>query len=109
MRYGQLGSKGIFDSLDRSGALSHRMNHIGSVEEAIGNPPAIGRAAVRGRYVRELSGNGTRYQCDWNGIFDRKQRKVLDLEDPFETEPKWKPRGGLAAMSRRFMTEEAPF
>jgi hypothetical protein len=109
MRYGQVGKKSIFNSLDRSGVLSHRVSDIGNIEDALENPPAIGRAAARGRYVRELSSEAGRYTCDWNGILDHRQQRFLDLQDPFETEPSWRPWSSGIPFMARPLAGDAPF
>jgi proteasome accessory factor A len=108
MRYGQLGSKSVFDALDRSAVLSHRIGNLGSIDEAVRNPPAVGRAAIRGRYVRELNGDFGRYVCDWNAIYDRGQGRMLDLQNPFATEAAWRP-WNLGQRLSRFVTDEVQF
>jgi proteasome accessory factor A len=90
-RFGQLGDAGIFTCLDNAGVLTHRVDGIDNIEHAMENPPALGRAGVRGRYVRELSGAGKRYECDWYGIWDRQKHRLLDLSDPFAASAQWQP------------------
>jgi len=89
-RFGQLGEQGIFSCLDRDAVLSHRVDGAGDVAGAIAHPPAVGRARIRGRLVRELTGHGGRYHCDWQGIWDAQERKRLDLSDPFASDGDWK-------------------
>lgn len=88
-RFGQLGEAGIFANLDGASALTHRVPGIDNIEYAMEHPPAIGRAGLRGRYVRELSGGGKRYECDWYGIWDHHKHLVLDLSDPFAASAQW--------------------
>jgi hypothetical protein len=70
MRFGQLGEAGICTRLDSAGVLTHRVAGIDDIEYAMDNPPLVGRACLRGRYVRELSGAGERYACDWHRLCD---------------------------------------
>jgi hypothetical protein len=87
MRFGQLGNTGIFAALDASGALSHRVD---DVEHAIEHPPAVPRARQRGELVRQLSGAKERYTCDWQGVWDHRSGRVIDLGDPFAAASEWK-------------------
>ncbi len=88
-RFGQLGETGLFNCLDSAGVLTHRVSGVDNIEQAMEHPPALGRAGVRGRYVRELSSNGKRYECDWYGIWDHQEHVVLDLSDPFADAAQW--------------------
>jgi hypothetical protein len=92
-RFGQLGDKGIFQSLDRAGLLTHHMPGVDNIEHAIHNPPAIGRARIRGEAVRRLAGQNGRAQCDWQFVWDKHLSRVLDLSDPFATEERWRDNG----------------
>jgi proteasome accessory factor A len=91
-RFGQLGEKGIFSSMDRAGVLQHRVPGIDSksIEEAMVNPPASGRARIRGECVRRFSDSPSFYLCDWQGVYDLLSRRWLDLSDPFETKERWR-------------------
>jgi len=91
VRFGQLGPKGIFSFLDRERHLDHAFDGVNNIEHAMENPPAIGRANLRGQIIRRLSGGNGRYACDWMGVWDLEERKFLDLSDPFEATEKWKP------------------
>ena len=53
-RFGQLNGKSIFVALDRAGVLEHHIDGVEDVDRAVVQPPAVGRAALRGRFVREL-------------------------------------------------------
>jgi len=88
-RFGQLGSKGIFAALDRAGSLHHRFPGVDNIEHAIANPPAVGRAQLRAKCVKEFAGRNGSYSCDWYGVWDRKAQRFLDLADPFGTQEKW--------------------
>jgi hypothetical protein len=88
-RFGQLGEKGVFHSLDRAGLLEHHVAGVDNIEHAISNPPAGSRARIRGEAVRRLAGSSSRLRCNWWGIYDLEGRRLLDLSDPFVTEEKW--------------------
>lgn len=60
-----------------------------NIEHAMEHAPAVGRARVRGSYVRQLTGGGTRYLCDWRGVWDCEGHRTLDLNDPFATAAEW--------------------
>lgn len=87
-RFGELGGKGIFANLDAAGVLTHHVAGVKAIEEAMINPPAIGRARVRGEAIRRLAGYGY-FKCDWQGVADLQTRRLLDLSDPFETVERW--------------------
>jgi hypothetical protein len=90
-RFGQLGDKGIFTALEDAGVLTHQVDGIAGIAQAMQHPPAVGRAHLRGRRVRELTGNGERYVCDWHGLWDHRGRRRLDLADPFDASAEWQP------------------
>ncbi len=90
MRFGQLGPGGIFNTLDRAGVLSHRVDGVGDVEAAIAEPPASGRARIRGEVIRRLSGTPNA-RCDWQQIVQVDAGQVLDLTDPFVDQELWQP------------------
>jgi hypothetical protein len=89
-RFGQLGSEGIFNELSQKGVLTHEMEGVGDVSEATARPPAGGRARVRGEVVRRLAPYRQNYECDWQGVWDRETRCVLDLSDPFTAKEQWR-------------------
>lgn len=88
-RFGQLGDKGIFTAIDRAEVLAHHFPGVDNIEHAMANPPAVGRARVRGECIRRLADNNGRYTCDWQGVWDHQARRKLDLSDPFGTEERW--------------------
>jgi hypothetical protein len=90
-RFGQLGAKGIFTTLDGAGVLTHHVDGVNAVAQAMEHAPVVGRAHLRGRRVRELSGNGERYVCDWHGLWDQQGGRRLDLQDPFDASVEWQP------------------
>jgi hypothetical protein len=91
-RFGQLGPKGIFETLDLADALNHRVSGVDNIEQAMTEPPPSGRARIRGQVIQRLAGAG-HAQCDWQSIVDRQQAQVLDLSDPFTSEESWRPLG----------------
>ena len=94
-RFGQLGPEGIFAALDRAGALAHHFPGVDNIEHAMVEPPAIGRARLRGQCVHRFARQSARYACGWKGVWDREKNLLIDLSDPFATEEKWQalPRG----------------
>lgn len=101
LRFGQLGGDGIFSALDRDGVFQHRIEGVddASVERAMHEPPANGRARLRGNWVRELSGN-SRATCMWEIIHDVRGDRVLIMNDPLSDDAEWKPNGTSAARER---------
>jgi Pup-ligase protein len=88
-RFGALDARGLFNILDASGALRHRVPGL-DVSAAVESPPQDTRARIRGEVVRRLSGAGTKYAADWIRICDLDHRRELDLANPFETEEQWR-------------------
>jgi hypothetical protein len=88
-KFAALGERGIFNTLDRAGALPHRIREL-DVADAVNNPPADTRARIRGRVVQQLSEQGIRYGAEWTGIYDKDGRRELDLRNPFESEERWR-------------------
>ena len=91
-RFGQLGPRGIFTELDRLGVLNHKVEAVDEIEAAMSQPPAVGRAKLRGETIRRLCGQG-RAGCNWTEILGPDGR-MLDLSDPFAAAEVWT---GLAA------------
>jgi len=88
-RMGQLGESGIFSRLSKSGVLAHEMAGVGNVQNFVSTPPPTGRARVRGEFVRQLAASRDDYSCDWQGIWDAKSKRLLDLSDPFASKEQW--------------------
>jgi len=91
IRFGQLGGGGIFEALDRDGVLTHRLPGVGDIERAVEDPPARGRARVRGDAIRRLAGGNGHFMCNWTSIYNRAADTFLDLTNPFEQEERWCP------------------
>ena len=89
MRFGQVGERGLFRALDRSGMLEHRVTGVDRIAEAIDEPPTEGRAHVRGEVIRRAARDGTQLACTWNFIVERGTRLRLDLSDPFTMREEW--------------------
>jgi hypothetical protein len=87
-RFGQLGAKGIFETLDRAGVLNHRVEGVDNIDRAMTEPPASGRARIRGEVIRRLAGSGEA-RCDWESVIDYGAGQVLDLSDPFAQAESW--------------------
>ncbi len=89
IRFGQLGGNGIFERLDTRGLISHHVDGVGDVAAAVDQPPAVGRAGVRARFVRENAGNKC-FSVDWHQIVDtRDEPRLIDLSDPFAARAAW--------------------
>jgi len=88
-RFGQLGERGIFSSLDRAGVLEHRVVGVDNIQDAVEYPPRSGRARVRGDRIRQLAGERGSYVGGWTGIWDYQGHRFLDLNDPFTAEAQW--------------------
>jgi hypothetical protein len=89
-RFGQLGERGVFTALERAGVLEHQVAGVDRIEEAILNPPAVGRAKIRGECIRRFSQEKDRYVCTWDCIKDTASARTLDLSEPFATDEKWR-------------------
>ena len=89
-RFGQLNSpRGVFEALNRTNALQHQLIADGDIESAMSEPPASGRAHIRGEVIRRLAGT-TRSRADWSRIINLDEKKLLDLSDPFAAEEVWR-------------------
>ncbi|MSU61527.1 MAG: hypothetical protein EXS31_03880 [Pedosphaera sp.] len=87
-RFGQLDG-GIFSELDHAGVLTHRFPGVDNIEHAVAQPPAIGRAKLRGQCVQRFAAERKRFTCSWRGVVDCERRVMLDLSHPFTSEERW--------------------
>jgi proteasome accessory factor A len=91
---------GIYDAIE-----PQITNHVAEITDqrirhSMKSPPEDTRAAVRGRYIRRLSGDGARYAVSWNAIWDNRNQLHLDLSDPFCRRARWK-KSNLRASARQ--------
>jgi proteasome accessory factor A len=83
LRFGQLGTSGIFGWLDRAGSLHHRRVSSADIASATTTPPALGRARLRGGAISKSSHRSSLLSY-WDRLVDTKRGQVLDLSDPWE-------------------------
>jgi proteasome accessory factor A len=113
-RFGQLGGRGVFRALESARVLDHHVSGVDRIDDAVENPPDVGRARVRGNCVKRLAGSRRRFMADWQGIWDIKGRTFLDLANPFEKTERWMRGGESVAASvgrwhaERLMAQRAP-
>ena len=88
-RFGQLGNKGIFNSVAAAGVLRHHIQHDDSAPSAVSEPPPVGRGRLRGHAIRRLAIETGAWRCDWQCIVNPVQGRMLDLGNPFATEESW--------------------
>lgn len=89
-RFGLLGEGGLFAALEAGGAaLDHRFPGVDNIAHALENPPASGRAAIRGGVIRRVAGQNGRFAAEWEGVWDLQADVELNLTDPFCTEENW--------------------
>jgi len=87
VRFGLLHEKGIFRLLEGAGFLRHEVDGMGNIDRAMHEPPASGRAHVRGNLIRKL--DPERWRGHWIGIWAIDDSCKLDLSDPFSMEERW--------------------
>ena len=90
IRFGALDG-GIFEQLDARGLLDHRVDGIENIPDAITTPPRGTRAQVRGAAILELCSAGRNGTAHWDRVRDTSGGRHLDLGDPFDLTPSWKP------------------
>jgi hypothetical protein len=88
-RFGELGDRGIFTKLANSDVLTHEVAQLGEIGEFVRTPPPSGRAFLRGKFIARVIDNRERFECDWQGIWDRSRDRFLDLSDPFASTERW--------------------
>jgi hypothetical protein len=89
-RFSELSDKGLFRAMERAGALDHHVHGVDNIEHAMQNPPAVGRARLRGQMIRRLAEQRSTYQCDWASVLDLRTNRIMDMSDPFATEERWR-------------------
>ena len=92
VRFGQLGERGIYEHLARDQRRFARLATDEAIERATREPPAIGRAHLRGKLVQQLHAAGTAatHWCGWTGVWNLNSGASVDMRDPFTTEVKWR-------------------
>jgi proteasome accessory factor A len=91
VRFGELGSAGIFQQLRRAGAIDDGAAWIRREGWGIRRTPPVGRAALRAALIRRLASEAPRSVCDWEGVIDLEGARFADLKDPYETRLRWRP------------------
>jgi hypothetical protein len=84
LKYHELG--GLYDQLLEAGRLQAVVVTPEQIEHATWEPPAGGRAAVRGECVKTLREPG--WVCDWRYVYHNASGEMYDLRDPWETQRK---------------------
>jgi hypothetical protein len=79
LHYHEVG--GLYDRLSESGHLSGVVIGAADIEAATRQPPAGGRAALRGELIRALGGDG--WVCEWRYLFHHRTGEFVDLRNPF--------------------------
>ena len=87
-RFGELGANSLFSILDASGVLDHQVDDD-AMPDARYEPPAAGRARVRGAVIRDAARERRRLVCTWEAIWDPATDAHLDLSDPFSEREVW--------------------
>lgn len=87
-QYGQVGPESLFAQLEKSGLLRHTVPGVRPITPAVTSAPEDTRAALRGRWIRELHGKNAAH-ADWMRIQNTRDRKFLDLADPLCIRADW--------------------
>lgn len=75
--------RGLFYVLERKG-LAARWIDNAAIEEAVDNPPATTRAAVRGEFLSAVRERGLAHNVDWVHLkVNRPEPRTVELQDPF--------------------------
>lgn len=115
--FGELGDRGIFNQLDRDGVLDHHVEQVEHIETATTDPPAEGRARLRGEVIRRVQPDRQEYTGDWSFIDHPAGNRRLDLSDPHTAtenwchapEPRPTTRGSRLRQMRRLATARNPY
>ncbi len=90
-RFGELGTRGIFNTLEAGGFLEHQVPGVDNIAQATTDPPATGRARLRGLTIQRLARDQLPGACEWNAVWDYAGHRMLDLSDPFADQESWIP------------------
>ena len=75
--------RGLFYLLERKG-LAARWIEDTDIEEAVANPPATTRAAIRGEFLTAVRERGLAHNVDWVHLkVNRPEPRTVELQDPF--------------------------
>jgi len=78
-------ARGLFHVLKRRGLASSVVSDA-DIREAVNNPPATTRAAIRSKFIRAARGNGRRYSADWVHMkYEDEPGGIVLCKDPFAT------------------------
>ncbi len=88
-RFGELGGGGIFELFNNAGALRHNLPGVENIDQAIEDPPAVGRAKLRAAAIREFAHRRAEMGCDWDSIHDFVNDRFLDMSDPWADQAEW--------------------
>ena len=77
--------RGLFYLLERKG-LAARWIEDAAIDEAVDNPPATTRAAIRGKFLSAVRERGLAHNVDWVHLkVNRPEPRTVELQDPFAT------------------------
>lgn len=77
--------RGLFYLLERKG-LAARWIEDSTIEDAVDNPPATTRAAIRGKFLSAVRERGLAHNVDWVHLkVNRPEPRTVELQDPFAT------------------------
>ncbi|MBA5243708.1 Pup--protein ligase [Corynebacterium haemomassiliense] len=77
--------RGLFYVLERKG-LAARWIEDAAIEQAVDNPPATTRAAIRGKFLSAVRERGLAHNVDWVHLkVNRPEPRTVELQDPFAT------------------------
>jgi len=76
-------ARGLFHLLKRRGLASSVVSDS-EIREAVNNPPATTRAAIRSKFIRAARANGRRYSADWVHMkYEDEPGGIVLCKDPF--------------------------
>lgn len=76
-------ARGLFHVLKRRGLVSSVVSDA-DIRDAVENPPATTRAAIRSKFIRAARANGRRYSADWVHMkYEDEPGGIVLCKDPF--------------------------
>ena len=86
-RHGELSDCGIFNQLDHDGVLDHHVEQVENISSATTEPPAAGRAHLRGELIRRVQADRHEYAGNWSYVVHlAKDRKLVFFNETATTE-----------------------